>query len=45
VMELPDGRFVAPGLDPDALMPTTGLLDDGPGGLPPAAGSDGPRRG
>jgi len=26
-------------------MPTTGLLDDGPGGLPPAAGSDGPRRG
>ncbi len=45
VVELPDGRFVAPGIDDDVVAPSTGLLDDGPGGQPPAAGSDGPARG
>ena len=52
IIELPDGRFVAPGLDdPDEVGdpgaptgPTIGLMDDGPGGLPPAPGSDGPPR-
>jgi MFS family permease len=44
VVELPDGTYTAPGLDdgrPD-IPPVTGLLDDGPGGLPPAPGTDGP---
>jgi MFS family permease len=44
VVELPDGTYTAPGLDdgrPD-VPPFTGLLDDGPGGLPPAPSTDGP---
>ncbi|MFN8623280.1 MAG: MFS transporter [Chloroflexota bacterium] len=50
VVELADGRFVAPGLDdedpgiPPPPVPGPGVLDDGPGGLPPApAGDPGPR--
>jgi MFS family permease len=46
VVELADGRFVAPGLDdgdpgiPPPPVPGPGVLDDGPGGLPPAPGND-----
>lgn len=44
IVELPDGTYTAPGLDdgrPD-VPPSIGLLDDGPGGMPPAPGTDGP---
>ncbi len=46
VVELPDGTFVAPGLDDGTTVPTPipGLPDDGPGGLPAAPGTEGPGR-
>jgi MFS family permease len=44
VVELSNGTFAAPGLDDGRRSATlqVGLLDDGPGGLPPAVASDDP---